>query len=136
MIKTLLIVLSLTLVPFSDMKILRVIDGDTIKITAPFLPEPFKKTLSLRIDGIDTPEKGHRAKCAKERLLADQARRYATQLIDESKNPVVYIKGWGKFGGRVIGDIRLDVDFLSKKMIDKGLAVRYNGGTKVKDWCK
>ena len=46
-----------------DAKILRVSDGDTIVIAAPFLPAPLKPELAVRIYGVDTPEKGHRAQC-------------------------------------------------------------------------
>ena len=44
-----------------DTQVLRVSDGDTIVIAAPFLPAPLKPELAVRIFGVDTPEKGHRA---------------------------------------------------------------------------
>ncbi len=44
-----------------DYKITRVIDGDTVAFEATFLPDPLKKELSIRVFGVDTPEKGHRA---------------------------------------------------------------------------
>jgi len=40
-----------------DVKILRVSDGDTIVIAAPYLPPPLKPELAVRIYGVDTPEK-------------------------------------------------------------------------------
>jgi endonuclease YncB( thermonuclease family) len=43
-----------------DAQILRVSDGDTIVIAAPFLPQPLKPELAVRIYGVDTPEKGWR----------------------------------------------------------------------------
>ena len=46
-----------------DTQILRVSDGDTIVISARFLPAPLKPELAVRIYGVDTPEKGHRAQC-------------------------------------------------------------------------
>ena len=49
-----------------DAQILRVSDGDTIVIAAPFLPQPLKPELAVRIYGVDTPEKGHRAQCPSE----------------------------------------------------------------------
>ena len=39
-----------------DAQILRVSDGDTIVISAPFLPAPLKPELAVRIYGVDTPE--------------------------------------------------------------------------------
>ncbi len=44
-----------------DYKVTRVIDGDTVEFEAPFLPAPLKPVLSLRVLGVDTPEKGGRA---------------------------------------------------------------------------
>ena len=49
-----------------DTQILRVSDGDTIVISARFLPAPLKPELAVRIYGVDTPEKGHRAQCPSE----------------------------------------------------------------------
>jgi endonuclease YncB( thermonuclease family) len=39
-----------------DAQIIRVSDGDTIVIAAPFLPAPLKPELAVRIYGVDTPE--------------------------------------------------------------------------------
>ena len=41
-----------------DAQIVRVNDGDTVVIAAPFLPQPLKPELAVRIFGVDTPEKG------------------------------------------------------------------------------
>ena len=49
-----------------DAVITRVIDGDTVAFQADFLPEPLKKELSIRVFGVDTPEKGFRAACPSE----------------------------------------------------------------------
>lgn len=114
--------------------IIRVIDGDTVVITAPFLPAPFEKELSLRISDINTPEI-HLAKCDKERKLAEEVKEYITGRIEKSTKTVIVIHGWGKFGGRVIGDILLNGNKLSKILLDKGYAEEYDGTGKRKDWC-
>jgi len=117
-------------------KIIRVVDGDTVEISVPYLPEPFKKTLKLRIDGVDTPEKSYLAKCAKERKLALVAKQFTEDSIKKAKVATVILKGWGKYGGRVIGDIVLDGEKLSKKLVDNGLAKVYIGGKGPKfKWC-
>ena len=41
-----------------DANIIKVSDGDTIVIAAPFLPAPLKPQLAVRIFCVDTPEKG------------------------------------------------------------------------------
>jgi endonuclease YncB( thermonuclease family) len=52
-----------------DANITRVIDGDTVAFEAAWLPDPLKKELSIRVFGVDTPEKGHRAQCPKEDVM-------------------------------------------------------------------
>ena len=66
-----------------DAKILRVNDGDTIVIAAPYLPPPLKPELAVRIYGVDTPEKGHRAQCAQEDQKAQMASNYTKQLVTQ-----------------------------------------------------
>lgn len=129
-------------------EIVRVIDGDTLVITAPYLPPPLKKELSLRINGVDTPEKGFRAKCDKERKLSIAAKEFTEQQLKNAGRLAVNIEGWGKYGGRIIGDVILyncpvkengDVicpTLLSKLLIDNGYAVAYIGSGPKKDWCK
>ena len=38
-------------------QITRVIDGDTVAFKADFMPAPLKPELSIRVLGVDTPEK-------------------------------------------------------------------------------
>ena len=40
-----------------------VIDGDTVAIEAKWIPLPMKPVISVRVYGVDTPEKSYRAKC-------------------------------------------------------------------------
>ena len=39
-----------------DAKIIRVTDGDTVVIAAPYLPPPLKPEIAVRVFGVDTPE--------------------------------------------------------------------------------
>ncbi len=63
-----------------DAVITRVIDGDTVGIAATWLPAPLKQELSIRVFGVDTPEKGHRAQCPSE------AQRGEAELQDADGN--------------------------------------------------
>lgn len=121
--------------PQHDYKILRVLDGDTIEIEADFLPLELDRVLKVRILGIDTPEKHPRAKCDAEDDLAHQATAFAKELIDEAKVKRVVLKGWDKYGGRVLGDIILDGKSLSELMIETDHAIAYHGEKKDHDWC-
>lgn len=118
-----------------DFKVIRVVDGDTIDIEANFLPPELGKHLKLRIYGIDTPEKGHQAKCNAERRKAEEATKFVEEIISKAKVIKVELRKWDKFGGRVLGDLIIDEQRLSEIMISKGYAVSYDGGRKSKNWC-
>lgn len=116
-------------------KVLRVIDGDTVEISADWIIPPLDPKLSLRVLGIDTPEKGFLAKCGREIELGLKATEYTTAAIAAAKKIRVDIQGWDKYGGRVLGELYLDGQPLSKLLIKEGLAVKYNGRAK-KSWCE
>lgn len=117
-----------------DTKILRVIDGDTVAIEALYLPDPLKKELLVRIHGVDTPEKGFRAKCESEKVKGNQASAYTKSLINKSKDIKVTIIDWDKYGGRILGDIILDGVSLRQSLIAQGYAKEYYGAKK-SSWC-
>ena len=117
-----------------DAKIIRVSDGDTIVIAAPFLPAPLKPELAVRIFGVDTPEKGHRAQCPQENEKALLASKYTTQAIQSAKKHQVVLYGWDKFGGRVLGDILVDGQSIRQGLIANGHAREYYGDAK-QSWC-
>jgi endonuclease YncB( thermonuclease family) len=117
-----------------DAKIIRVSDGDTIVIAAPFLPAPLKPELAVRIYGVDTPEKGHRAQCAQEDQRAQAASAWTTQLIKSAPEHQVILYKWDKFGGRVIGDIIVNGQSVRRGLIANGLAREYYGDAK-QSWC-
>lgn len=117
-----------------DYRVLNVIDGDTVEIEANYLPDPLKKVLSLRLYGIDTPEKGFRAKCEYENMRALKAKLFTEQEISKSKVIRVEIRGWDKYGGRVLGDLLLDGERLTDRLEKNGYGVKYYGKKKP-DWC-
>lgn len=114
--------------------IVRVIDGDTIVFSAPFLPDPLPKELSLRIYGIDTPEKGFRAQCRSEADSGISSTNLTKELISNSYNQKIVLLHWDKYGGRVLGDVLLDGVSLRQTLISKGVARPYFGGKK-ESWC-
>lgn len=118
-----------------DAKVLRVNDGDTVVIAAPYLPAPLKSELAVRIYGVDTPEKGHRAQCVAEDQRGQLATKFTTQAVAHSMDRKVVLYGWDKFGGRVLGDILLDGRSLRAMLIEQGLAREYYGDAK-QSWCR
>lgn len=118
-----------------DAVINRIIDGDTVVIQAPYLPKPLKPELSVRVYGVDTPEKGFRAKCKEEDDKGHAATDFTTAAIKAATKFQVSLLEWDKYGGRVLGDIILDGKSLRKMLIDQDMAREYFGDAK-KPWCK
>lgn len=118
-----------------DTTIIRVSDGDTIVISAKFLPPPLKPQLAVRIFGVDTPEKGHRAQCPEEAARGEQASEWTKNLVKSGTRFQVTLYRWDKFGGRVLGDILVDGVSVRQGLIAAGLAREYYGDKK-ESWCK
>lgn len=117
-----------------DAQILRVSDGDTVVIAAPFLPAPLKPELAIRIYGVDTPEKGFRAQCPLEDQRGQAASAFTKNAVAQTQKHQVVLYGWDKFGGRVLGDIILNGASLRAELIRNGFAREYFGEAK-QSWC-
>jgi len=74
-----------------DANITRVIDGDTVAFEAAWLPDPLKKELSIRVFGVDTPEKGHRAQCPSEAQRGEAATKFTKDMIAASQKRQVVL---------------------------------------------
>ena len=118
-----------------DLKIIRVIDGDTVEFEAPFLVDPLPKKLSIRVWGVDTPEKSFRAKCEKEAAMGAEATKFTKDLVANAKITQISIYQWDKFGGRVLGDVIIDGNSLTQMLLEKGYAREYYGDAK-QSWCE
>ncbi len=121
-----------------DAQILRVTDGDTVVIAAPFLPAPLKPELAIRMYGVDTLEKGHRAQCPSEAQRGEAASAFTKNAINSAAAGggkfQVTMYGWDKFGGRVLGDILINGQSLRAALIANGFAREYYGDAK-QSWC-
>ena len=122
-----------------DAQILRVTDGDTVVIAAPFLPKPLKPELAIRVFGVDTPEKGHRAQCPSEAQRGEAASAFTKNAINQAAAAggkfQVTMYGWDKFGGRVLGDLLINGQSLRAALINNGFAREYYGDAK-QSWCQ
>ena len=121
-----------------DAVITRVIDGDTVGIQATWLPAPLKPELSIRVFGVDTPEKGFRAQCPQEAQRGEAASAFTKKAIESTAAAGgkfhVTMYGWDKFGGRVLGDILVNGQSLRAALIANGFAREYYGEAK-QSWC-
>jgi endonuclease YncB( thermonuclease family) len=106
-------------------KIIKVIDGDTISAIFKFKDEFYK--YNFRINGIDTAE--IHSKNENEKKFAYEAKNYLNNLII-NKNLKAKFLNFDKYG-RILINIYLDNDeSISDNLINGGYAKKYNGGTK------
>jgi endonuclease YncB( thermonuclease family) len=105
-----------------------------VVIAAPFLPAPLKPELAVRVYGVDTPEKGHRAQCPSEAQRGEAASAFTKNAVASTQKHQVVLYGWDKFGGRVLGDLILNGVSLRSELIKNGYAREYFGEAKT-SWC-
>jgi len=117
-----------------DYEVTRVIDGDTVAFEANFLPDPLKKELSIRVYGVDTPEKSWRAECDQEAAWGEEASQFTKDMLNSATTIQVAIYKWDKYGGRVLGDIIIDGKSLREMLLENGFAREYYGDAK-ESWC-
>lgn len=130
----LLILLLPSVANSSSAKIIRVTDGDTVVIAAPWVPDPLKKEIAVRVIGVDTPEKTYRAQCDSEAQRGETATEFTKHAIATTKKHEVIFHDWDKWGGRILGDIILDGRSLRSMLITNNLAREYHGEKK-ESWC-
>jgi endonuclease YncB( thermonuclease family) len=111
-----------------------VYDGDTFRTELP-LPPPLNRVY-IRIRGIDTPEKGSRAKCEKEKQLANAAAAHLKSLVKVGTTITIEDYDWDKFGSRIDARVISNGVDVGKEMIAKGFAAPYSGEGPKPDWCK
>ena len=108
-------------------------DGDTCRFDIPNVHPFFGENIPVRLAGIDTPEK--RGKCQHEKDLAIQARDYVMGILEKAQSITLKDVVRGKYF-RIVATVEADGQDVSDLLIQEGLAVVYDGGTKVKDWCE
>lgn len=99
-----------------------VVDGDTIRLD---------DGAYVRLLELDTPEKGHRAECDAERMLAE----YSTAGLKAALRDGFTIEPEGRdHYGRILAHVILpDGRTASDVQVSRGLGVVYAG--RVHDWC-
>ena len=109
-------------------------DGDTITIDIPSMPSLFGSRIRVRISHIDAPELKSRSTC--ERKVALQALSEVSSILSKAKTIELIDPKRDKYF-RILSDVAVDgKTILSKHMLDKGLAVPYEGDAKKHtDWC-
>lgn len=113
-------------------RVIKVYDGDTITVV--FLIDDTPIKIKVRLKGIDTPEvRSKKGRLEDEKIAGKKCRNYLRSFIgDKIVNLTIY--KWGKYAGRVIGEIIYDNANISSLMLEKGYAVSYDGKTKKHMW--
>lgn len=115
-----------------EIRVTEVVDGDTLRGQITGLPSPLNR-ISIRVMGIDTPEK--RGKCAGEKALAKEATAFLKEKFQQTQSVELRWVEWDKYGGRILADVYFDDKSVSEMMIKNKLATPYAGGKKL-DWCQ
>ncbi|USO02177.1 MAG: thermonuclease family protein [Alphaproteobacteria bacterium] len=122
-------------------KFTKVLDGDTFSFELPKNPAltPKLRKLSVRVLGIDTPEKGFRGKCEQEKILGQKATDFAKDLFDFVDAIELLDLKWDKYGGRVNATVIITIKDkkynYTELLIQNKCAFSYDGGTK-QSWCE
>ena len=114
-------------------EIINVYDGDTFRVDIYSYPPILGKNISIRVNGIDTPE--IRGSCENEKSLAKKAKNHTKNALMKAKKIQLTNIQRGKYF-RIVADVMLDGTSLGDELISKKLAVAYFGGKKSWDWCQ
>ncbi|VVH59034.1 hypothetical protein BSPCLSOX_1826 [uncultured Gammaproteobacteria bacterium] len=117
---------------FSVTKVLKVYDGDTIRVNLANCSPMLCNNIGIRIYGIDTPE--IQGKCPNEKRLAKVARDHLRAVLKSAKIITLKHTLRGKYF-RIVGRVFADGIDVADVLIDKQLAFRYFGGKK-QSWCQ
>jgi endonuclease YncB( thermonuclease family) len=108
--------------------VIKVYDGDTITVASklPYPSSPLYR-FSVRLNGIDCPE--IKGKDENEKKCAQIAKQEMSDLI---LNKIVSLKNvqTEKYG-RILADVYIGDLHVNKHLIEKRLAISYDGGTKI-----
>jgi len=113
-------------------KVISVYDGDTFRVNIDSLPPIVGKNISIRVNGVDTPE--IRGKCQYEKDLALKARDFVRARLSNAKEIKLTNLQRGKYF-RVVANVVVDGVSLERELLDNELAYSYDGGKKL-SWCK
>ena len=113
-------------------EVVSIYDGDTFTVNIKGVHPLIGKRISIRAYGIDTPEL--RGKCQQEKLLARRAKQLTVQFLRAATVIELRNVKRDKYF-RIDAEVYGDGKSLNEILLKSGLAVKYNGNTKVKDWC-
>jgi len=112
-------------------EVVRVLDGDTIKLSVELWPG-LTQAIDLRLDGVNTPEKRGSPDC--EKAAAKKATEFTEWFLEDQAVTVTDVR-LGKYAGRALGKISVGGVDLGQALIETGHARPYDGGHRAA-WCE
>jgi endonuclease YncB( thermonuclease family) len=123
--------------PIKGGRVIKVYDADTITIASklPYDESPMYR-LSVRLNGIDTPEMKGKGVLDDEKEAAKLARDFVSNLVLNKYVTLQNIES-EKYG-RILADVYIGNIHLNELLLKERYAVKYDGGTKIKpaSWLK
>jgi endonuclease YncB( thermonuclease family) len=123
--------------PIKGGRVIKVYDADTITIASklPYDKSPLYR-LSVRLNGIDTPEMKGNDVTNEEKEAAKSAREFVYNLVFNKYVRLENIEN-EKYG-RILADVYIGDIYLNELLLKERYAVKYDGGTKIKpaSWLK
>ena len=116
--------------PITGGQVIKVYDADTITIASklPYDASPLYR-LSVRLNGIDTPEIKGKGVSDEEKEAAILARDFVSNLVLHKHVRLENIES-EKYG-RILADVYIGDIHLNEVLISERYAVKYDGGTKI-----
>ena len=108
-------------------------DADTITVDIDGWPEIIGKNISIRVNGIDTPE--IRGGTEYSKALAKRAKQFVQCTMENANIIILKNPQRGKYF-RIVADVEIDGVNLGKLLIKLGYAKPYDGTTAKPDWSK
>jgi micrococcal nuclease len=117
--------------PITGGRVIKCYDADTITIASklPYDSSPMYR-LSVRLNGIDTPEIKGKGVSEEEKEAAKEARDFVSKLVFNKFVRLENIQS-EKYG-RILSDVYVGDIHLNDALLKERYAVKYDGGTKIK----
>ena len=117
--------------PIKGGRVIKVYDADTITIASklPYNESPLYR-LSVRLNGIDTPEMKGKDISEEEKTAAKEAREFVYKLVFNKYVRLENVES-EKYG-RILADVYVGDIHLNELLLRERYAVKYDGGTKRK----
>lgn len=112
-----------------QVEILRIVDGDTVEVEIGSVNIAELRNQTVRIEGVDTPET--RTNDEFEKACGNWSKSRVEEFLSGDGHYVLVTEFEDGAFGRILGDIRSpDGQMLKEFLLEEGLAVAYEGGTR------